>query len=85
MKIVKFNSFRTFMYLELNMEEQYLFDSPLECINRAIRGLDRKADRGLYVDEKTALDALQTQFTSFTRDELSKIYNQYGVIDNFQI
>ena len=67
------------------MEEQYLFDTPLECINRAIRGLDRKVDRGLCIDEKTALDALQTQFTSFTRDELSKIYNQYGVIDNFQI
>lgn len=67
------------------MEEQYLFDTPLECINRAIRGFDRQADRGHAMDEKTVLDALQTQFTSYTRDELQEIYRKYGVFDDFEI
>ncbi len=67
------------------MDEQYLFDTPLECINRAIRGFDRQADRGHQMTEKSILDALQTQFTTYTRDELQAIYRQYGVFDDFEI
>ncbi|SOK58635.1 hypothetical protein [Yersinia phage fHe-Yen9-04] len=69
----------------MNMNEQYLFDSPLECIYRAIRGLDRMADQGVILTEKDALDSLQKQFTSHSRDDLKHIYNTYGVVDNFEI
>ncbi|AQW88881.1 hypothetical protein FDH34_gp356 [Serratia phage BF] len=67
------------------MEEQFLFDEPIECIYRAIRGLDRLADRGIKLTEKRALDELQAKFTQFSRDELKHIYNTYGVVDDFQI
>lgn len=65
--------------------DTYLFDSPLECIYRAIRGLDRMADQGFDLTEKSALDDLQAKFTSHSRDELKHIYNTYGVVDNFEI
>ncbi|AMM43921.1 hypothetical protein FDG95_gp358 [Pectobacterium phage vB_PcaM_CBB] len=64
------------------MDEQYIFDEPNECIQRAIRGLERAGFNGT---EKEALDYLQGKFTSYSRDELQQIYRQYGEVEDFEI
>lgn len=64
------------------MDEQYVFDEPLECIYRAIRGLDRSGFNGT---ESEALNHLQEKFTNYTRDELQEIYRQYGDVQDFKI
>lgn len=65
--------------------KEYIFDSPVECVYRAIRGLERKANMGHNISTELALDALQKQFTNMTRAELKEIYCNYGVIENFNI
>jgi len=62
--------------------ESFSFDEPLECVQRAIRGLDRK---GFVGSEEEALNVLQVQFPNMTRNELSDIYRTYGDVQDFEI
>ncbi|AFC21800.1 hypothetical protein GAP32_350 [Cronobacter phage vB_CsaM_GAP32] len=64
------------------MDEQFSFDDQLECIYRAIRGLERTNFNGT---ESEALDHLQATFTNLSRDELQKIYRLYGEFPDFEI
>ncbi|UYE98784.1 hypothetical protein XbC2_355 [Xanthomonas phage XbC2] len=62
--------------------ESFHFDEPLECVQRAIRGLDRKGFNG---SEEEALTVLQVQFPNMTRNELADIYRTYGDVQDFEI
>lgn len=64
------------------MDDKYIFDEPIECIYRAIRGLDRMNFNGT---ESEALDILQGKFSSYSRDDLQEIYRSYGDVQNFEI
>lgn len=64
------------------MNEQYAFDSKIERIYRAIRGMERTGFSG---DESEALNVLQVQFSNYSRDELKEIYKKYGDINDFKI
>jgi flagellin-specific chaperone FliS len=70
--------------MSATQEEQtiFIFDEPLECVQRAIRGLDRKGFNG---SEEEALNRLQIQFPSMTRNDLSDIYRTYGDVQDFEI
>ncbi len=62
--------------------ESFNFDEPLECVQRAIRDLDRKGFNG---SEEEALTVLQVQFPNMTRNELADIYRTYGDVQDFEI
>lgn len=85
MKIVVLNFIHLFILRRFKKLRDYIFDSQGECVYRAIRGLERAANRGHHMSTELALDALQKQFTNMTRAELKEIYCNYGVIENFNI
>jgi hypothetical protein len=62
--------------------DSFNFDEPLECVQRAIRGLDRN---GFFGSEEEALNRIQVQFPNMTRNELAEIYRTYGDVQDFEI
>lgn len=62
--------------------ENYVFDQPLECVQRAIRGLERKRNIG---SEEHVLNILQVKFSNMSRDELKNIYRSYCDVTDFEI
>lgn len=67
------------------MNESYVFDEPQECVERALRGFERKAARDIASTDKEVLSALQERFPEFTRTDLSVIMINFDDVGDFNI